>query len=141
LVKVAPGAGVSLIGATQRPSGIGTGQDGQRFTGTRDNFAIRFSLRTSDYRVSEMVPGADAYGEGLDSSTLLPQYKGVGILRGATDASPTVLAVLADGQDAERILIAACAPPGRGHAVWDGARRGRASGPRRPGRRAGGVQP
>ena len=108
LVKVAPGAGVSLIGATQRPSGIGGGGNvGQRFTATRDNFAIRFSLRTSEWRVSEMVLGAGALGEGLDSSKLLPQYKGVGILRGATDVSPTVRTYLADGQHAEKILTAA----------------------------------
>jgi hypothetical protein len=54
-----------------------------------------------------MVLGQGAYSEGLDSSTLLPQYKGVGILRGASDASPTVRTYLADGQDAERILTAA----------------------------------
>jgi hypothetical protein len=108
LVKVAPGAGVSLIGATQRPSGIGGGGNvGQRFTATRDNFAIRFSLRTSEWRVSEMVLGAGALGEGLDSSKLLPQYKGVGILRGATDHSPTVRTYLADGRDSEKILTAA----------------------------------
>jgi S-DNA-T family DNA segregation ATPase FtsK/SpoIIIE len=107
LLKVAPGAGVSVIGATQKPSGIGTGQVAQQFTAFRDNFAIRFSLRTSSYQVSEMVLGQGAYSEGLDSSTLLPQYKGVGILRGATDASPTVRTYLADGQDAEKILTAA----------------------------------
>lgn len=108
LVKVAPGAGVSVVASTQRPSGIGgTGAIAQRFTATRDNFGIRFSLRTSDYRVSEMVLGAGAYGEGLDSSRLLPEYKGVGLLRGASDASPTVRTYLADGTDAERILTAA----------------------------------
>ena len=108
LTKVAPGAGVSLIGATQKPSGIGGGgQVGTMFTSARDNFAVRVSLRTSSWQVSEMVLGQGAYSEGLDSSTLLPQYKGVGILRGATDASPTVRSYLADGQDAEKILTAA----------------------------------
>jgi hypothetical protein len=107
LLKVAPGAGVSVIGATQKPSGIGTGQVAQQFTSFRDNFAVRFGLRTSSWQVSEMVLGQGAYSEGLDTSTLLPQYKGVGILRGATDASPTVRTYLADGQDAERILAAA----------------------------------
>ena len=107
LVKVAPGAGVSVIGSTQRPSGIGGGGNvGQRFTATRDNFQIRLSLRTSDWRVSEMVLGAGALGEGLDSSKLLPQYKGVTILRGASDTSPTVRTYLADGRDAEKILLA-----------------------------------
>jgi DNA segregation ATPase FtsK/SpoIIIE, S-DNA-T family len=40
LVKVAPGAGISLIGSTQKPSGIGTGNVGQQFTSARDNFAV-----------------------------------------------------------------------------------------------------
>jgi DNA segregation ATPase FtsK/SpoIIIE, S-DNA-T family len=107
LLKVAPGAGVSVIGSTQKPSGIGTGQVAQQFNSFRDNFAIRFGLRTSSWQVSELCLGAGAYSEGLDSSALLPQYKGVGILRGASDASPTVRTYLADGQDAERILTAA----------------------------------
>ena len=107
LVKVAPGAGVILVGSTQRPSGVGSGQVAQQFTSFRDNFAVRFGLRTSSWQVSELCLGAGAYSEGLDTSTLLPQYKGVGIMRGATDASPTVRTYLADGQDAERILVAA----------------------------------
>jgi hypothetical protein len=99
---------VSVIASTQKPSGIGgTGNVATQFTSFRDQMAIRFALRTSSYQVSEMVLGQGAYSEGLDSSTLLPQYKGVGILRGATDASPTVRTYLADGQDAEKILIAA----------------------------------
>ena len=107
LVKVAPGAGVFLIDATQRPSGVGSGQVKDAFTSFRDNHAVRFGLRTSSWQVSELCLGAGAYSEGLDTSALLPQYKGVGILRGATDASPTVRTYLADGQDAERILVAA----------------------------------
>jgi S-DNA-T family DNA segregation ATPase FtsK/SpoIIIE len=107
LAKVAPGAGVSVIASTQKPSGIGTGQIAQHFISFRDQMQIRFSLRTSSWQVSEMVLGQGALSEGLDSSTLLPQYKGVGILRGATDANPTVRTYLADGQDAERILTAA----------------------------------
>ena len=108
LIKVAPGAGVILIDATQRPSGVGGGGNvGQQFTSFRDNHALRFGLRTSSWQVSELCLGAGAYSEGLDTSTLLPQYRGVGILRGAADVSPTVRTYLADGQDAERILIAA----------------------------------
>ena len=126
LVKVAPGAGIILLCSTQKPSGIGGGGElGQRFTGFRDNFAIRFGLRTSSWQVSEMCLGQGAYSEGLDTSTLLPQYKGVGILRGASDASPTVRTYLADGQDAERILTAARAiREPRRHAVraWRSAR-------------------
>ena len=108
LVKVAPGAGVILLGSTQRPSGVGGGGElGQNFTSFRDNFGIRFGLRTSSWQVSELCLGAGAYSEGLDTSTLLPEYKGVGILRGATDRSPTVRTYLADGRDAEKILLAA----------------------------------
>lgn len=107
LVKVAPAAGVSVIGATQRPSGIGSGQVAQQFTSFRDNFQVRFSLRTGSWQMSDLVLGAGAYSEGHDSSTLLPEYKGVGILRGASDVTPTVRTYLADGQDAEKILTAA----------------------------------
>ena len=107
LTKVAPGAGVIFLGATQKPAGIGSSAIKEAFTACRDNFQVRFSLRTSSYSVSEAVLGQGAYGEGLDSSALLPEYKGVGLLRGATDRSPTVRCHLADGQDAERILTAA----------------------------------
>ena len=69
LVKVAPGAGIILLCSTQKPSGIGGGGElGQRFTGFRDNFAIRFGLRTSSWQVSEMCLGQGAYSEGLDTS-------------------------------------------------------------------------
>ena len=107
LTKVAPGAGFILVDSTQKPSGIGTGRVAQLFNAARDNHGVRFSLRTSSYSVSEAVLGQGAYGEGLDSSTLLPGYKGVGILRGASDRSPTVRTYLADGNDAEKILTAA----------------------------------
>ncbi len=107
LVKVAPAAGVIVLGATQKPSGIGTGQVAQQFNAYRDNHQIRFSLRTGSWQVSDLVLGSGAYSEGHDSSTLLPDYKGVGILRGASDATPTVRTHLADAQDAEKILTAA----------------------------------
>lgn len=107
LIKVAPAAGVIIVGATQRPSGIGSGVVAQQFTSFRDQFAVRFGLRTSSWQVSELCLGAGAYSEGLDTSALLPQYKGVGILRGVSDASPTVRTYLADGGDAEKILTAA----------------------------------
>ena len=74
LVKVAPGAGVSVIASTQKPSGIGgTSRTAQQFVQFRDQMQVRFSLRTSSWQVSEMVLGQGAYSEGLDSSTLLPQ--------------------------------------------------------------------
>jgi len=107
LVKVAPAAGVILLDSTQRPSGVGSGQVGQQFTSFRDNHAVRFGLRTSSWQVSELCLGSGAYSEGLDTSTLLPQYKGVGILRGAADVSPTVRTYLADGGDTEKILTVA----------------------------------
>jgi hypothetical protein len=107
LVKVAPAAGVIVLDATQRPSGVGAGQVAQMFTSFRDNHQIRFSLRTGSWQVSDLVLGSGAYSEGFDSSTLLPTYKGVGILRGASDATPTVRTFLADAEDAEKILTAA----------------------------------
>jgi hypothetical protein len=57
--------------------------------------------------VSDLVLGDGAYSAGLNSSTLLPDYKGVGILRGASDESPTVRCHYAGDQDAEKILLAA----------------------------------
>jgi hypothetical protein len=108
MAKVAPGAGVSVMASTQKPSGIGgAGVLSQQFISFRDQMAIRFSLRTSSWQVSEMVLGQGAYSEGLDSSSLLPQYKGVGILRGVSDLSPTVRTYLADGEDSAKILAAA----------------------------------
>ncbi|MDL4777597.1 hypothetical protein [Actinomadura xylanilytica] len=107
LVKVAPAAGVIVLGATQKPSGIGSGQVAQQFNAFRDNHQIRFSLRTGSWQVSDLVLGSGAYSEGYDSSTLLPTYKGVGILRGAADATPTVRTYLADAEDSEKILTAA----------------------------------
>jgi hypothetical protein len=107
LVKVAPAAGVIPVWSTQKPAGIGSGELGKMFNATRDNFIVRFSLRTASWTVSEAVLGQGTYGMGLDSSQLLAEYKGVGILHGASDASPTVRCYKADDQDAERILLAA----------------------------------
>ncbi|SNY58208.1 cell division protein FtsK [Paractinoplanes atraurantiacus] len=107
LVKVAPAAGVIFVDATQRPSGIAAGHVAQQFTSFRDNHQVRFSLRTGSWQVSDLVLGNGAYSEGFDSSTLLPSYKGVGILRGAWDETPTVRTHLADGDDAAKILTEA----------------------------------
>jgi hypothetical protein len=98
---------VNVVDATQRPSGVGSGQIAQQFISYRDNHQVRFSLRTGSWQVSDLVLGSGAYSEGFDSSTLLPTYKGVGILRGAADATPTVRTYLADQEDAEKILTAA----------------------------------
>ncbi|AXH89377.1 cell division protein FtsK [Micromonospora aurantiaca] len=107
LVKVAPAAGVIVLDATQKPSGVGTQKIAQKFTSFRDNHQVRFALRTGSWQVSDLVLGSGAYSEGYDSSLLLPTYKGVGILRGASDDTPTVRTFLADAEDAEKILIAA----------------------------------
>lgn len=108
LIRVAPAAGVIIGSATQRPSGIGSGGDvARRFTDYRDNHLVRFALKTGSYVVSDLVLGSGAYSEGLDSSILDPEYKGVGILRGALDHSPTVRTYLADAEDAAKILHAA----------------------------------
>jgi hypothetical protein len=107
LVKVAPAAGVSLLDATQKPSGIGAGDVGVAFTAFRDQHVDRIALRTASGAVSDMVLGQGAAAEGYNSSTLLPSHKGVCILRGASDDTPTVRTYLADAADAERILLAA----------------------------------
>ena len=107
LVKVAPGAGVILLGATQRRPGSAPGRSpsSSPASATTSRSGSGCAPRAGRCRSCASAPGA--YSEGLDTSTLLPQYKGVGILRGATDASPTVRTYLADGQDAEKILTAA----------------------------------
>ena len=107
LAKVAPGAGVVVLDGTQRPSGIGTGNIQTQFVNFRDQHQVKFALRTPSWKVSDLVLGDGAYSAGLDSSALLPQYKGVGILRGASDANPTTRCYTADDTDAERILAAA----------------------------------
>ncbi|GAA3180580.1 hypothetical protein [Nonomuraea roseoviolacea] len=104
LVKVAPAAGVIVVDATQKPGGVGTGDAATAFTSFRDNHQVRIALRTGSWQVSDLVLGSGAYSEGFDSSALLPSYKGVGILRGAGDDTPTVRFHLADAEDAEKIL-------------------------------------
>jgi hypothetical protein len=55
------------------------------------------------------VLGGDAYAEGFDASALPvgDAYRGVGLLYGQTDTTPTVRTFLADHSDAEKILTAA----------------------------------
>ena len=110
IMAVGPSAGVVLISCSQKPSGVGAGQDVARlFTRYRDNHAARFALRCGNRIVSESVLGGDAYAEGFDASTLPngDRYRGVGYLYGLTDLTPTVRTFLADHGDAETILIAA----------------------------------
>jgi hypothetical protein len=104
LIRVAPAAGVIIGSATQRPSGIGSGDVAKKFTDYRDNHLIRFSLRTGSWQVSDLVLGAGAFSEGLDSSMLAAEAKGAGILRGASDHSPTVRTFLADAEDSAHLL-------------------------------------
>jgi hypothetical protein len=105
-----PAAGVVLASLTQKPSGIGSGQDVQRlFNRYRDNHQLKFGLRCANRDVSNAILGNEAYGEGYDCSGLPlgDEYRGVGILYGLTDEAPTVRTYLADGEDAEAICLAA----------------------------------
>lgn len=108
LVKVGPSVGIIVISSTQKPSGVGgAGPLNTAFNDYRDNHIVRFALNTGSYQVSDKILGDGAYSEGHDSSALLSSYKGVGILRGAFDHTPTVRTHLADAEDAEKILKAA----------------------------------
>lgn len=110
LVKVGPSVGVILISSTQRPSGIGsTGKVAKLFTDFRDNHLTRFALKTGSWQVSDLVLGSGAYSEGFDSSALPvgDEYRGIGILYDAPVDNATVRTYLADGGDAEKILLAA----------------------------------
>lgn len=106
LVKVAPGAGIMVEAATQKPDQKSTP------TGFRDQFTVRFALRVTTFHASEAILGAGAYGDGLDASKLSPDAKGAGLLRGTGDAGSveggrTVRTYLADGADAEAICLRA----------------------------------
>ncbi|MGI5127479.1 hypothetical protein ACQEVB_11775 [Pseudonocardia sp. CA-107938] len=104
LVKVAPGAGIMVEAATQKPDQKSTP------TGFRDQFTIRFALRVTTMHASEAVLGAGAYGEGLDASKLSPEAKGTGLLRGTGDTlqgGSTVRTFLVDGSQAEAICLRA----------------------------------
>lgn len=110
LAKVGPSVGLIVLSSTQRPSGIGaTEKIRQLFTDYRDNHLARFALKTSSYKVSELILGAGSYSEGYDSSTLPvgDQYRGVGILYDSSVDNCTVRSYLADGEDAQKILTAA----------------------------------
>jgi DNA segregation ATPase FtsK/SpoIIIE, S-DNA-T family len=112
IMAVGPSAGVILIGASQKPSGVGAGDIQRLFNRFRDNFAVRFALKCGNRIVSDAILGGDAYSEGYDAASLPvgKEYLGVGILYGASDETPIVRTHLATGADAEQILKAA-----RGH--------------------------
>lgn len=110
-----PSAGVILLDSSQKPIRVGKGDVGRLFDRFRDNHQVRFALRCGNRHVSEGVLGGDAYSEGYDASALpigdgtngTKDYRGIGILYGASDVTPTVRTFLADHADAERILVAA----------------------------------
>lgn len=107
---VGPSAGVIMVSCSQKPSGIGSGDNvKQLFNRYRDNHDVRFALRCGNRNVSEAILGGDAYSEGYDASALPlgKEYLGVGYLYGLTDHTPTVRTYLADHEDAEKILRAA----------------------------------
>lgn len=106
---VGPSVGVILIGASQKPAGVGAGDVQRLFNRFRDNFAVRWALKCGNRLVSEAILGGDAYAEGYDASTLPvgKKYRGVGLLYNASDETPTLRAHLADGEDAYAILLAA----------------------------------
>ncbi|MFL6126025.1 hypothetical protein, partial [Actinophytocola sp.] len=106
---VGPSAGVVILSSSQKPSGVGAGDVGRLFNRYRDNHAVRFALKCGNRLVSEAVLGGDAYAEGYDASTLPvgDEYRGIGLLYGQSDHTPTTHTFLADHADAEKILIAA----------------------------------
>jgi len=109
IMAVGPSAGVIILSSTQKPSGIGAGDVQRLFNRYRDNHTVRFALKCGNRDVSMALLGSDAYAEGFDASALPsgPEYRGVGILYGASDETPTARSYLADAGDAERILTAA----------------------------------
>lgn len=110
-----PSAGVILLDSSQKPSRVGKGDVSRLFDRFRDNHQVRFALRCGNRHVSEAILGGDAYEEGHDASSLpigdgtngTKDYRGIGILYGATDVTPTVRTFFADHTDAEKILTAA----------------------------------
>jgi hypothetical protein len=106
---VGPSAGVVILSCSQKPAGVGAGDVGRLFNRYRDNHAVRFALKCGNRIVSDAVLGGDAYAEGFDASSLPvgDEYRGVGLLYGQSDHTPTVHTFLADHTDAEKILIAA----------------------------------
>lgn len=108
---VGPSVGVILISSSQKPAGVGAGDVGRLFNRFRDLHTVRFALKCATRSVSEAILGTEAYGEGFDASALpaSKRYRGVGILRDCPDLdeTPVVRTYLADGQDAEVILLAA----------------------------------
>ena len=138
LVKVAPGAGIILLCSTQKPSGIGGGGElGQRFTGFRDNFSIRFGLRTSSWQVSEMCLGQGCLlrGPGHLHAAAAIQGRRHPARRLGCQPDRADLPGRRPGRRADPDRGAGHPGPRR-NPVRHGARRERPRGARRPGRRA-----
>jgi S-DNA-T family DNA segregation ATPase FtsK/SpoIIIE len=129
IMAVGPSAGVIILSSSQKPSGVGAGDVARIFNRYRDNHAVRFALKCGNRVVSEAVLGGDAYAEGFDASALPTgkQYRGVGILYGASDDTSITRTYLADHTDAEKILTAA-----RRHRVAAGTLSGLAAGEQAP---------
>ena len=104
-----PSAGVIILSSSQKPSGVGAGDVQRLFNRYRDNHQLRFALRCGNRDVSMAILGSESYSDGYDASSLPlgDKFRGVGILYGLTDDAPTTRTYLADGQDAEVILLAA----------------------------------
>ncbi len=106
-----PSAGVILISSTQKPAGVGTGEVNKLFNRYRDNHDVRIALKCGNGDVSKAVLGGDSLSEGYDASALPNgrKFRGVCIFRDHPDIDETltVRSYLADGEDAERIMIAA----------------------------------
>ena len=104
-----PSAGVIILSSSQKPSGVGAGDVQRLFNRYRDNHQLRFALRCGNRDVSMAILGSESYSDGYDASSLPlgDRFRGVGILYGLLDDAPTVRTHLADGEDAEVILLAA----------------------------------
>jgi hypothetical protein len=105
-----PSVGVILISSTQKPAGIGSGDVLRLMARYRDNHDVRIALKCGSKTVSEAVLGGDSLAEG-DDATKLPRgkrFKGICIFRDHPDfeTSLTVRGYLADGEDAEVIVLA-----------------------------------
>jgi hypothetical protein len=109
LQAMGPSAGVVILSSSQKPSGVGAGDVQRLFNRYRDNHQLRFALRCGNRDVSMAILGSESYSDGYDASSLPlgDKFRGVGILYGLTDDAPTVRTFLADGEDAEVILLAA----------------------------------
>jgi S-DNA-T family DNA segregation ATPase FtsK/SpoIIIE len=107
IMAVGPSAGVIIESLSQKPSGVGAGDVQRLFNRYRDNHAVRLALKCGNRNVSVAILSDDAYAEGHDASALPNESKGVGILYGASDETPTVRIHLADHADAAKILAAA----------------------------------